>query len=196
MRWLLAFLGLLPLGAWAQPEVLISLSEHHLYVLEDGGVVADYPIGNGKPSTPTPPGLYRITDIRAHPAWTVPASIMKERHAPKQRVVPPGPHNPLGVYFLRLNDSALGIHGTTQPKRLPGAVSHGCVRMRNADVTELVTLVKRGTKVTIQQKGFQTGDVPAGARAHRPASDGEVELAVKPVIEVPAEDRSSFRDTQ
>ncbi|HEX2291919.1 MAG TPA: L,D-transpeptidase [Gaiellaceae bacterium] len=44
----------------------------------------------------------------------------------------------------------IGIHGTNQPQILPGRVSHGCVRMRNADIGRLDRLMRVGTPVTIR----------------------------------------------
>jgi lipoprotein-anchoring transpeptidase ErfK/SrfK len=44
----------------------------------------------------------------------------------------------------------IGIHGTNAPQLLPGAVSHGCIRMRNGDVLRLAKLMPLGTAVTIQ----------------------------------------------
>ena len=44
----------------------------------------------------------------------------------------------------------VGIHGTDQPGLLPGRVSHGCIRMRNADILRLDRLVTVGTPVTIR----------------------------------------------
>ena len=44
----------------------------------------------------------------------------------------------------------IGIHGTNQPQILPGRVSHGCVRMRNADIRRLDRLMPIGTPVTIR----------------------------------------------
>jgi L,D-transpeptidase catalytic domain len=43
----------------------------------------------------------------------------------------------------------IGIHGTNAPQILPGRVSHGCVRMRNADILRLARLMPLGTPVTI-----------------------------------------------
>jgi L,D-transpeptidase catalytic domain len=44
----------------------------------------------------------------------------------------------------------VGIHGTNQPELLPGRVSHGCIRMRNADILELGRLMPIGTPLTIR----------------------------------------------
>lgn len=43
----------------------------------------------------------------------------------------------------------IGIHGTNQPGLIPGRVSHGCIRLRNADVRRLARLLPVGTPVTI-----------------------------------------------
>jgi L,D-transpeptidase-like protein len=44
----------------------------------------------------------------------------------------------------------IGIHGTNQPEILPGRVSHGCVRLRNAAIRRLDRLMRIGTPVTIK----------------------------------------------
>ena len=44
----------------------------------------------------------------------------------------------------------IGIHGTDRPELLPGRVSHGCVRLRNADILRLARLMPLGTPVTIR----------------------------------------------
>jgi hypothetical protein len=43
----------------------------------------------------------------------------------------------------------IGIHGTDRPDLLPGRVSHGCIRMRNADILRLGRLMPVGTPVTV-----------------------------------------------
>jgi hypothetical protein len=43
----------------------------------------------------------------------------------------------------------VGIHGTNRPEILPGPVSHGCIRLRNADILSLARLMPIGTPVTI-----------------------------------------------
>jgi lipoprotein-anchoring transpeptidase ErfK/SrfK len=43
----------------------------------------------------------------------------------------------------------IGIHGTDEPQLIPGRVSHGCIRMRNADILKLARLMPIGTPLTI-----------------------------------------------
>lgn len=43
----------------------------------------------------------------------------------------------------------IGIHGTNLPRLIPGRISHGCIRLRNADILRLETLMPLGTPLTI-----------------------------------------------
>lgn len=157
-------------GVLATSEVVVSLQDQHLYLLEEGAVVADYPVVVGKPETPTPTGKFTITSITKKPTWTVPESIMKGPRPPKAKVIPPGPDNPLGAYFLRLNNSSYGIHGTTAPKLVPGSVSAGCIRMKNRDVSALASMVSTGTKVHIMAGPYEDGGTSEVAAAGRELS--------------------------
>lgn len=47
------------------------------------------------------------------------------------------------------NGGFIGIHGTDRPDLVPGRVSHGCIRLRNADVLRLSRLMPVGTPLTI-----------------------------------------------
>jgi len=43
----------------------------------------------------------------------------------------------------------VGVHGTNQPGLIPGRISHGCVRLRNADILKLARLMPVGTPLSI-----------------------------------------------
>ena len=60
-----------------------------------------------------------------------------------------GPENPLGARALYLGSTLYRIHGTNQPWTIGGAVSSGCIRMRNEDVVDLYERVKVGTTVIV-----------------------------------------------
>jgi lipoprotein-anchoring transpeptidase ErfK/SrfK len=60
-----------------------------------------------------------------------------------------GPANPLGARALYLGSTLYRIHGTNQPWTIGGAVSSGCIRMRNEDVIDLYERVKVGTQVIV-----------------------------------------------
>ena len=44
----------------------------------------------------------------------------------------------------------VGIHGTNRPDLIPGRISHGCIRLRNADIVRLARLMPPGTPLTIR----------------------------------------------
>lgn len=44
----------------------------------------------------------------------------------------------------------IGIHGTNAPGLIPGRISHGCIRMRNGDITRLNRLLSPGTPVSVR----------------------------------------------
>ncbi|MEO1911801.1 MAG: L,D-transpeptidase [Paracoccus sp. (in: a-proteobacteria)] len=91
------------------------------------------------------------------PSWR-PTQDMIERNpaAYKQYEdgMPGGPQNPLGARALYLynaqgQDTAIRIHGTTQPGSIGSAVSNGCLRMRNEAVISLFNQVPVGTPVYV-----------------------------------------------
>jgi lipoprotein-anchoring transpeptidase ErfK/SrfK len=43
----------------------------------------------------------------------------------------------------------VGVHGTNEPHILPGAVSHGCIRMLNESIVKLAKLMQVGTPLTV-----------------------------------------------
>jgi lipoprotein-anchoring transpeptidase ErfK/SrfK len=67
--------------------------------------------------------------------------------------MPGGPKNPLGARAMYLyqngHDTAIRIHGTTEPSSIGHAVSNGCLRMVNDHVIALYDQIELGTPVTV-----------------------------------------------
>ncbi len=61
-----------------------------------------------------------------------------------------GINNPLGARALYLGSTLYRIHGTNQPWTIGKAMSSGCIRMRNEDVTDLYERVPVGAKVVVR----------------------------------------------
>ena len=61
-----------------------------------------------------------------------------------------GPGNPLGARAMNLGATVYRIHGTNAPQTIGQAVSSGCFRLVNDDVTDLYDRVPLGTKVVVQ----------------------------------------------
>ena len=60
-----------------------------------------------------------------------------------------GPGNPLGARALYLGHTDYRIHGTNDPTTIGKRVSSGCIRLQNADVSDLYQRVGVGTKVVV-----------------------------------------------
>jgi hypothetical protein len=63
-----------------------------------------------------------------------------------------GPGNPLGARAMYLGSSDYRIHGTNDPSTIGKFVSSGCIRLTNADVTDLFSRVAVGAKVVVLPK--------------------------------------------
>ncbi len=107
-------------------------------LLRDGRVVFRADVGVGEPSWPTPAGEFyirnRLTGY-ASPMYGPLAFGTSARSAILTDW-------PAGGF--------VGIHGTDRPDLLPGRVSHGCIRMRNADILRLARVMPVGTPLTIR----------------------------------------------
>lgn len=125
----------------AKREIVVSIPDRKLALLEDGEVVKVYPVAVGKASTPSPTGDFAIVNRLTSPTYY---------H--KGQVIPPGAANPLGTRWIGLNQKGYGIHGTNAPRSIGKAASHGCIRMAKADLEELFTMVRPGDMVSIRSE--------------------------------------------
>jgi lipoprotein-anchoring transpeptidase ErfK/SrfK len=55
----------------------------------------------------------------------------------------------MGVAAMTLAGGEYAIHGTNDPASIGHFVSHGCIRMYNADITDLYSRVSVGTTVVV-----------------------------------------------
>ena len=96
-------------------------------------------------------GLLNISRKAEWPDWTPPPEmIARQPYLP--RFMAGGPGNPLGARAMYLGTTVYRIHGTNRPDTIGTAVSSGCFRLVNADVTDLYNRVPVGTKVIVRQK--------------------------------------------
>jgi lipoprotein-anchoring transpeptidase ErfK/SrfK len=131
--------------------IVIDTRENFLYLVEKNGKARRYGVGTGKPGFEWA-GKHKITQKKIWPEWRPPAEMIS-REAAKGRYLPTyvagGVENPLGARALYLGSTLYRIHGTNQPWTIGGAVSSGCIRMRNEDVVDLYERVNVGTTVVV-----------------------------------------------
>lgn len=144
---LLALLGAAALPAGAQGEPLrldLNIPELVLRVYEGDRVIRSYPVSVGLPGHDTPDGEFTVTRAEWNPWWRPPA----REWAKNDKVTPPGPNNPMGRVKLFFAPYYY-LHGTPHEKELGSPASHGCVRMRNADVIALSKLLHERAQATL-----------------------------------------------
>jgi L,D-transpeptidase ErfK/SrfK len=131
---------------------VINLPELMLYHFQEGKYQRRYSLAVGRRSWPTPTGNYVIRNKAKNPTWVVPASIQEEMEDQGREVVervPPGPKNPLGMYWLGTSAAGVGLHATNRPWSVGLSVSHGCIRMLPEEIAELFPQVEVGLPVKI-----------------------------------------------
>ena len=137
--------------AWNGPEqpgtIVIDTPQHFLYLVEGGGTARRYGIGVGRPGF-TWAGVKTISAKREWPDWRPPPEML-QRRPDLPTFMAGGPENPLGARAMYLGSTLYRIHGSNEPWTIGTAVSSGCIRMRNEDVTDLYGRVKVGTKVVV-----------------------------------------------
>lgn len=136
--------------------LIINLPEFLIYNFEDGMLIDTYPIAIGKKSWQTPRGRFFIDNKALNPAWRIPPNMSKKLKY-RKKIVPPGPKNPLGKYWLGLSIAHIGIHSTNQPNSIGQSRSHGCMRLYPSDAEELFETVEIGTQGEIIYEPVKIG---------------------------------------
>ena len=147
------------LPAAPREGIVVNLSERRLYYFDrENGRLLVHPVGIGVDNAPTPLGVTRTVAKIEEPTWTPPPSIRAEHLANGEvlpRVVPPGPDNPLGRFAIKLASPGMFIHGTNRPIGVGRAVSHGCLRLYDDHIAELIRHVPNGTSVQIVDEPYK-----------------------------------------
>ncbi len=110
-----------------RPGIHICTRQRQLCFVDGRQPPLIFPVGLGRPHTPTPHGRYRI----------------------QVKLINPGGN--LGSRWLGLNIAPgnYGIHGTNLPSSIGGYVSNGCIRMHNRDIERIFPHISVGTPVHI-----------------------------------------------
>jgi lipoprotein-anchoring transpeptidase ErfK/SrfK len=149
--WVLVQLPIRPNGTtgWVPRAALDRFQVVHTHLVVDRGSdtarlyrngieIFNAQVGVGRDGTPTPAGEFYVREElrNVSDAFYGPVAFGTSATSPTLTDWPGG--------------GFIGIHGTNEPQLLPGAVSHGCIRMRNRDILRLAKLLPLGTPITIQ----------------------------------------------
>ena len=119
-------------------RLALDRADFRLTLFEGCRSLRTFQVGLGTGRTPTPRGRFYL------------ASLMK----------PPDPTTVYGAYAYGLSaysdvlvhwraGGIIGLHGTNDPSSIGRRSSHGCIRMRNADISRLVRILPLGTPISI-----------------------------------------------
>lgn len=120
-------------------QVEVSLHLHRITVSRSGSAVYSGPVATGAPDTPTPVGLFFIR-VLLH--TTDPTSV----YGPFAYGL--SAHSEALTQFDG-GDAEIGIHGNDDASVLGQSITHGCVRMDNAEISQLAKVLPLGTPVRI-----------------------------------------------
>ncbi len=133
-------------------QVIVSVPDRKLAVLEDGRVLRVFRVAVGAKVSNSPTGEFEIINRVVNPAYYHPGTV-----------IAPGKDNPVGTRWIGLNKKGYGIHGTNEPWSIGKAASHGCIRLRNRDVEQLFTILRVGDTVEIHgERDQQTAAIFGG----------------------------------
>jgi lipoprotein-anchoring transpeptidase ErfK/SrfK len=142
-------------ASYGPGQIIISFGDRRLYYTIAKSRAISYPIAIPKGEARWS-GVLSVSAKKVNPEWT-PTEDMRRENPKLPAYVPGGhPRNPLGVRALYLGGTLYRIHGTDAPWLIGQEVSHGCIRMHNADVIDLYNRARIGTKVTVTWNHFGT----------------------------------------
>ena len=149
-------------------KIRVDVPAQRLEVLEGNRVLAEFPVstsavgvGSEPGSFKTPVGRFAVCEMIGHGA--PPGAVFKSR-LPTGEIGPLESSEEAGdlvqtrILWLdglephnaNTRERYIYIHGTNHEERIGEPCSHGCVRMRNSDVSELFDLIQPGTEVLIE----------------------------------------------
>ena len=134
---------LVPINGYRPGDIIVQTGARQLYYVVGNGQAIRYPVGVGRAGMAWHGRAYVARKL-VRPAWTSRPGVTP--------TIPGGdPRNPMGEAVLGLDRGNYAIHGTNDPSSIGGFVSHGCIRMYNADVVDLFRRVGIGTEVFVLQ---------------------------------------------
>ena len=132
---------------YAPGTIVVNTRERRLYLVLPGGEALRYGIGVGRDGFRWGGG-HRISAKKEWPDWTPPSQMLARRRD-LPRHMRGGIENPLGARAIYLGSTLYRIHGSNEPETIGQAVSSGCFRMTNEDVTDLYNRVSVGATVVV-----------------------------------------------
>lgn len=152
-------------GYESERELVVSVPDQRLAVLENGSVIAEYRVSTSKYGLGDRSGSYATPlgelQVAAKIGDGAPVgAVFKNRQFTGEILRPNSPgRDPIVTRILWLrgleaqNSQAFGrniyIHGTPVERLIGRPASYGCIRMRSRDVVQVFNMVHAGAKVDV-----------------------------------------------
>jgi len=139
-----------PAGAAARLEV--NLADKTIRAVDRSGAsLAFVHCSIAKHKSKRPSGSCTVKVVSPDPVYVFDPRMWPEvKGVDRKLVIPPGPRNPVGRFWIGLSLPGYGIHGTPEPELIGKTGSHGCFRLANWDAVRLGALVKPGVPVVFE----------------------------------------------
>ncbi|MBP7951055.1 MAG: L,D-transpeptidase family protein [Verrucomicrobiales bacterium] len=117
---------------------------------ETGKLFASFPITPGEKKF-LHFGEWEVTNMVTTPEFRWDEAMLNQgKRSEQYHQLPPGPNNPVGIFWAGTSKTGIGLHGTATPHTIGRSQSHGCVRLANWDAIRLPDLIRPGAKVLIK----------------------------------------------
>lgn len=135
-------------SGYSPGTIVVMTSARQLFYVVAPGRALRYPVGVGRAGMAWS-GRATVALKLLRPAWGPPDDIARANPGIPRTIPGGSPRNPMGAAVLGLDRGNYAIHGTNDPSSIGGFVSHGCIRMHNADILDLYRRVSLGTLVVV-----------------------------------------------
>jgi lipoprotein-anchoring transpeptidase ErfK/SrfK len=116
----------------------------------EGKLFASFPITPGQKKY-IHVGHWVVQNMVTTPEFRWDEAMLKRGEVSDQfHQLPPGPNNPVGIFWAGTNKRGIGLHGTNSPETIGRSESHGCVRLSNWDAIRLPELIRPGAKLEMK----------------------------------------------
>ena len=139
-------------------KITINVPAFQMTIWQDGKELKTYPIGVGVVEYPLIIGRREATRIEWNPVWVPPSSDWIEKSStvkPGEIVLPTDARNPLGKVKIPLGYGYL-IHQAKGLGDMGSLVSHGCVRMMQADLYDLAEKIVTARELAVTPSEIAT----------------------------------------
>jgi len=166
----MTFIALHPVSASTGTELVVSIPDQTVALIEGGKLIARYRVSTSKFGNGDSAGTYR-TPLGAlfvsgkFGDHLPPGTVIRNRMPTGEVIAVDAPNRDAivsRVIWLRgmeqqnvaAHDRCIYIHGTPEERNIGKAASFGCIRMRSRDIIALYDRVHIGMHVTISQESI------------------------------------------